>query len=78
MRNPFKRVYCEDCKNMMPATQFSEQDLRLECAKCKADPKKNTKRICRITKITDYWYCSSRLFPFCFKFEENPEEHENE
>ncbi len=68
MRNPFKRVYCEDCENMMPATQYSEPELRLERAKCKADPRNNSKHIRKVTKVMDYWHCSSRLFSFCFKF----------
>ena len=68
MRNPFKRVYCEDCENMMPDTNFPDPGEKLEFAKCKADPRNNKKHISRITKVTDYYCCSSRLFPFCFKF----------
>lgn len=67
MRNPFKRVYCEDCQNIMLATQYTDSRLRLEGAKCKADPRITNKHISKKENV-DYWYCSSRLFPFCFKF----------
>lgn len=69
MRNPFKKVFCEDCENIILASCYS--DPHLEGAKCKADPRITNKRISKEPNI-DYWFCSSRLFPFCFKFKENP------
>ena len=68
MRNPFKRVYCEDCQNIILATQYYDQEIRLTQAKCKADPTIKNKHILRNAKVKDYWFCSTRQFPFCFKF----------
>ncbi len=66
MRNPFEKVYCEDCKSII-LSNIAKPDWPTRFAECK---KKVFHRNAFIGKKTkpEYYGCTMRMFSFCFKF----------
>ncbi len=70
MRNPFKKVFCDDCEHCILATNFNDIELQLLYSKCKVDPKITRKYVSKTPEDKDYYYCQNRFLPFCFKFKD--------
>ena len=68
MRNPFKAVYCEDCKSCMLDAKFDTIESQLAFARC--DKRRRGEQYV-YRKSSECQYCDCvRTLPFCFKFEE--------
>ncbi|KKL90816.1 hypothetical protein LCGC14_1900940 [marine sediment metagenome] len=76
MRNPFQKVFCEECEHcMLEIKPHYSKEEQLEYAKCKASPRKSGKAgLCRaLARELDYYFCTTNRtwpfsFPFCFKY----------
>lgn len=79
MRNPFEKVYCEDCDHCLLAT-YEIKKYQLKFAQCKAAEKKRcVKKMLskELNSIPMYYYCESVRWmgrSFCFKFKPKVEE----
>ncbi len=66
MRNPFKTVSCEDCCSIV-LSSLANEEWPTRFAECEKKVYHRSSYIGRKTK-NEYYSCSLRMFPFCFKF----------
>ena len=86
MRNPFQKVFCEECEYcMLEIKPHYSKGEQLEYARCMASPKKLGKGgLSRAwAREPDYWYCTTiRTWPFsvsfCFKFKAKEAQNEQD